>query len=129
MAEAAGRAGRVREGLDALDEAMAISTSTAERFYEAELHRLRGDLLLREPHLSSGGSSAEECFQKAITVAVEQQAKSLELRAQVSLARLRKRQGNLSMSRDSLAQVRDWFDEGQDLADLREADAVLAEMG
>jgi predicted ATPase len=129
MAEAVGRAGRVREGLDSLDEAMAISTSTAERFYEAELHRLRGDLLMREPHLSAGGSSAEECFQNAIAVAVNQEAKSLELRAQVSLARFWKLQGNLPKSRDSLAQVRDWFHEGRELADLREADALLAEMG
>jgi serine/threonine protein kinase/predicted ATPase len=129
MAEAVGRAGRVREGLDVLDEAMAISSETGERFYEAELVRLRGELLARESELSGGNTSAEECFQKAIAVAIEQRAKSLELRAHVSLARLRKVQGGLSRCRDSLAQLRHSFNEGRELPDLREADALLAEMG
>jgi predicted ATPase len=119
--------------------ALAVVDKTAERFYEAELYRLKGELTLQaeghgrragvvtpssticHPH----GEEAETCFQQALTVARRQQAKAWELRAAMSLARLWQRQGKRAAAYELLAPVYDWFTEGLNTADLQEAKAVL----
>ena len=91
--------------------------------WEAELHRLRGELLLQQTVAQS--EEAEPCFQQALAVAHRQQAKSLEVRAAVSLARLWQRQGKRREAHQLLAEVYGWFTEGFDTADLQEAKALL----
>ncbi len=104
---------------------------TGERFYEAELHRLKGTLTLqsevRGPK-SEVEREAEECFQKAIEIARRQQAKSLELRATMSLARLWQQQGKKDDARQMLAEIYNWFTEGFDTKDLQDAKALLEEL-
>src|SRR4029450_9280121 len=94
-----------------------------ERWWEAEIHRLRGVLLLRQP--GTPQAEAEACFQHALDVARTQQAKSLELRAAMSLARLWQQQGKRAAAHDLLAPIYGWFTEGFDTADLQEAKALL----
>jgi len=105
---------------------------TGERYYEAELYRLKGELTLAQSRVQGLASSvqkeAEECFQKAIEVARKQQAKSLELRAVMSLSRLWQQQSKKEEARQMLAEVYGWFTEGFDTADLQEAKALLAEL-
>ena len=91
---------------------------------EAELHRLHGELLLRQP--VPDVPQVEACFQRAIDVARRQQAKSWELRAAMSLARLWQRQGKRDQARELLAPIYNWFTEGFDTVDLQEAQALLA---
>jgi predicted ATPase len=102
------------------------------RQHEAELYRLKGELTLQESkvesHRSKVEEEAEECFQKAIEIAQKQQAKSWELRAATSLARLWQGQRRISEARDLLAPVYDWFTEGFDTADLKDAKALLDEL-
>jgi len=110
-------------GLTALSEALALVETTGERYYEAELHRLKGELLLQQaapevPH-------AETCFQQALDIARRQQAKSLELRAAMSLSRLWQQQGKRDEARALLAPIYGWFTEGFDTADLQEAKTLL----
>jgi predicted ATPase len=126
LAEAQGRAGRPKEGLAALDEALAISTATGERFWEAELYRLQGDLALTRADPEP--AAAEVSFRQALEVARRQQAKSLELRALVGLSRLCQRQGRAGEVRPLLAQTCGWFTEGFETRDLREAKALLEEL-
>jgi predicted ATPase len=129
LAEALAREGRIQEGLAALAEALAISAATGERFWEAELHRLQGELRLQHAGAeSSARSEAETCFRQSLAVARRQQAKSLELRAAMSLARLRRRQGQPAEGRQLLAETYGWFTEGGDTADLQEARALLEEL-
>src|SRR5262249_1180880 len=110
-------------GLTALAEALTLAETTEERWYEAELYRLKGELLLQQ---SSGNSpAAETCFQQAISIAQNQQAKSLELRAAASLARLWQQQGKRQEAYDLLTPVYNWFTEGFDTADLKDARALL----
>jgi predicted ATPase len=131
LAKAYGTAGRFEEGLAAVAEAIAIVEKTDERFCEAELHRLNGDLVLRR---SSGETEpvvqteAEECFRKAIEIAHRQEAKSLELRAVMSLSRLLKDQGKTGEARSMLTEIYGWFTEGFDTADLQDAKALLEEL-
>ena len=94
------------------------------RWWEAELYRLRGALLLQDAGAQPG--EAEACFQQALAVARRQQAKSLELRATMSLARLWQRQGKRTTAYELLAPIYGWFTEGFDTADLQEAKALLA---
>ena len=94
-----------------------------ERWWEAEVHRLRGGLLLRQTGTSQ--AEAEACFQQALDVARRQEAKSLELRAAMSLSRLWQQQGKQAEARALLAPVYGWFTEGFDTADLQEAKALL----
>jgi len=94
---------------------------TAERWYAAELNRRKGQLLLRQGH----AEAAEELYRKALSIAVEQDAKLWELRAAVSLARLRRDQGRRAEARDILAPVFGWFSEGFDTPDLKDAKALL----
>jgi predicted ATPase len=127
LAEAYGQEGQVEAGLAALDEALAVMQVTGERWGEAELYRLRGELLLRPP--GQDAHQAESCFQQALAVARQQQAKSWELRAAVSLARLWQQQGQQDEARALLMPVYGWFTEGFDTADLREARALLGALG
>jgi len=124
LGEAHGIMGQAEEALTVLTEALATVHKTGERFYEAELYRLEGELLLA---LSlDHQTEAETCFLQALTISRHQQAKSLELRAAVRLARLWQRQGKRQEARDLLAPVYTWFTEGFDTADLHEAQALLA---
>ncbi|MBI1929317.1 adenylate cyclase, partial [Candidatus Poribacteria bacterium] len=157
LAEAYGRVGQAEKGLAALDEALARVEKTGERWWEAELYRLKGELLLMqqrspipacgeglgvgasaEPEADKGsvGASppqtvepeAETCFHKALDVTRHQQAKSWELRTAVSLGRLWQRQGKKEEARKMLAEIYGWFTEGFDTADLKEAKALLEEL-
>ncbi|MCX5539439.1 AAA family ATPase [Paraburkholderia sp. CNPSo 3076] len=120
LADCQGRAGDAEGGLRTLAQAMAIVDTTGERFYEAELHRLKGTLL---PAASS--DEAQACFLKAIAVARAQGARSLALRAASSLARLWQRAGRADEARQVLSAILDTFTEGFDTADLREARTLL----
>jgi predicted ATPase len=126
LAEAYAKHGQAEEGLGVLAEALAAVHHSGERCYEAELYRLKGELLLARP--AEHYAEAEACFWQAIAIARRQQAKSLELRAAMSLARLWQRQGKHAEARQLLAEVYGWFTEGFDTADLQEAKALLQEL-
>jgi predicted ATPase len=115
------------DGLRALDEAHTLMEQQEERCWEAEVHRLRGVLLLRQT--GTPQAEAETWLQRALDVARRQEAKALELRAAMSLARLRQQQGRHTEAHDLLAPIYDWFTEGFDTADLQEAKALLEELG
>jgi TOMM system kinase/cyclase fusion protein len=123
LAEACAKGDQVEEGLSALAEALATVHKTGERFYEAELYRLKGELLLAQSTHQT--TEAEACFHQALDIARHQQAKSLELRAATSLSRLWQRQGKQNEARQLLAEIYGWFTEGFDTADLQEARALL----
>jgi predicted ATPase len=148
LAEAYGRGGQIEAGLCALEEALVAADQHAERLYEAELQRLKGELLLRKSVAASfipaptaiqngpassvgaaGQSSlqmqAQACFQTALDIARRQQAKSWELRAAMSLCRLWQQQGKHQEAHDLLTPIYGWFTEGFDTADLQEAKALL----
>jgi predicted ATPase len=124
LAEGYGAVGQIEEGLTVLAEALAVADKMGERYYEAELHRLKGQLLLQSA--VSDVARAETYFHQALTLARRQQAKSLELRAAMSLARLWQQQGKRQDAHDLLAPVYHWFTEGFDTADLQDAKALLA---
>jgi predicted ATPase len=132
LAAAYAKVGQVEKGLTVLAEALAMVGKTGARFSEAELYRLRGEITLAQSSVqrleSSVQKEAEECFLKAIEVARNQQAKSLELRAVMSLARLWQSQGKHHAARNTLAEVYGWFTEGFDTKDLQEAKALLDEL-
>jgi class 3 adenylate cyclase/predicted ATPase len=123
LAEAHGTFGEPEAGLTALAEALTLADTTGERWYEPELYRLKGELLLQQS--VDHQAEAESCFHHALEVARTQQAKSLELRAATSLARLWHQQGKRQEAHDLLAPVYGWFTEGFGTADLREAKALL----
>ena len=127
FAEASAKVGQTAEGLEALTEALATLARSMTRWWEAEMYRLRGELLLQQTVAQM--EEAEVCFQQALAVARRQQAKSLELRAAMSLARLWRRQGKQVEAHELLAPVYGWFTEGFDTADLQEAKALLEELG
>jgi tetratricopeptide (TPR) repeat protein len=133
LAEVYGKAGQAEEGLSVLAEALAQVDKTGDRFYEAELYRLKGELTLQKQlKVASHKSQVEEaetCFLKAIEIARKQQAKMFELRATVSLARLWQQQGKRHEARQRLAEIYGWFTEGFDTVDLKEAKALLEELG
>jgi hypothetical protein len=110
----------------AMGETLARVQTTGERFYEAELHRIKGELLLGQT--TTDEREAEAYFQNAIKVARGQSAKSLELRAAMSLSRLWQRKGKTAEARQLLAEIYGWFTEGFDTADLKEAKALLEEL-
>ena len=99
-----------------------------ERWWEAELHRLRGELLLGQEGAKRKVVEAEQCFQQALAIARNQQAKALELRAAMSLSRLWQAHGKRAVAHESLAEIYGWFTEGFDTADLQEAKALLDEL-
>jgi predicted ATPase len=130
LAEASGLLGQLEGGEAALEEALALMEQTGERYYEAELHRQRGELLLqaaksRPDQGSREQHDAETCFQQALDVARRQQAKSLELRTTMSLSRLWQQQGKCQEAYDLLASIYGWFTEGFDTPDLQDAKALL----
>jgi predicted ATPase len=150
LAEAYGNIEHPEGGLSILAEALAAVECTSERYYEAELWRMKGELTLQKeargwrletspssaqassPKLQVSravGQEAEGSFLKAIEIAQYQQAKSLELRATVSLARLWRRQGKQHEARQGLAEIYNWFTEGFDTVDLKEAKALLEALG
>ena len=127
LAEVYGHVGQATEGRTLVAHAFAHIAATGESWYEAELHRLTGELLLaqsRDQH-----AAAHACFQQALAVARRQQARSLELRAAMSLARLEQQQGKRHEAHQCLAEVYGWFTEGFDTADLRAAKALLEALG
>jgi class 3 adenylate cyclase/predicted ATPase len=123
LAEAHGIMRQPEAGLTTLAEALALVDTTGERWYEPELYRLKGALLLQQS--SDNSTEAESCFHYALDIARSQQAKSLELRAATSLARLWQQQGKRQEAHDLLAPVYNWFTEGFDTADLKDAQALL----
>ena len=154
LGEACGKAGQVAEGLAAIEEALALTQESGARWYEAEVYRVKGELVLKAvPRYAPAGllgtnglstvapsseqgeriegqeteieAEAEACFHKAIEVARGQSAKSWELRATVSLCRLWEGQGKREEARQMLTEVYGWFTEGFDTADLKEAKALL----
>jgi DNA-binding winged helix-turn-helix (wHTH) protein/predicted ATPase/class 3 adenylate cyclase len=127
LAEAYWSVGQVEAGLTVLTEALRLVDDTGERWYQAELYRLKGELLLDlsvERHVE-----AALCLQQALDIACHQQAKSLELRAAVSLARLWQQQGKSAAARQLLVESYRWFTEGFATADLQEVQGLLQESG
>jgi predicted ATPase len=123
LAEACGQTGNVAEGLTLLAEALAQAHNTRESWMEAELHRLKGELLLS---LSADNyTEAEGYLHQALTVARRQQAKALELRAAMSLSRLWQQQGKQTEAYQLLAEIYGWFTEGFDTPDLQDAKVLL----
>jgi len=143
LAEAYGKVGQIEEGLTVLAEALAMVNKNGERWWEAELYRLKGELTLKQSGVRSPESKvintqhptpsthaeaeAEVCFHKAIEIARRQQAKSLELRAVLSLGRLWQ-QRKKAEARQMLAEIYGWFTEGFDTRDLQEAKVLLQEL-
>ena len=125
-AEGYGEVRQPEEGLTVLVEALATVDNTGERNWEAELHRHKGDLLLMQQ--GQNVDEAEECFRQALDIARRQQAKSLELRAAMSLSRLWQQQGKQEEAHQLLAEIYGWFTEGFDTADLKEANVLLKEL-
>jgi predicted ATPase len=123
LAEAYGNSGLAQEGLRLLAEALAVMEATGERHHEAALYRIKGELLLQQA--VPDAPQAEACFQQALDVARRQQAKSWELRAALSLARLWQQQGKRGEARELLAPIYGWFTEGFDTAALQDARALL----
>jgi predicted ATPase len=137
LAEAYQTVGEPEAGLRVLGEALALVEQTEERFWEAEIYRLTGELLLRVGGAARSlgavqgmqdSASPEECFLTAIEIARRQEGKSLELRATVSLARLWQQQGKQDQARRMLADIYAWFTEGFDTIDLQQAHALLQEL-
>jgi predicted ATPase len=149
QAEVYGKSGHAEEGRDVLAEALALVHRNAERYYEAELYRLMGELWLQQTvsqegtaervmlaeadrgaavQASTSHQQAEACFRQAIDIARHQQAKSLELRAVMSLSRLWLQHGKRAEARTLLADIYAWFTEGFDTLDIQEAKALLKEL-
>ena len=127
LADALGKMGQVEEALSALHEALDISRQCGVPYWDSELQRCNGELLLAANGMD--GAAAEACFRRAIDTAQGQGAKSLELRAATSLARLWTEQGKRGQAHDLLAPIYGWFTEGFETADLRDAKALLDELG
>jgi hypothetical protein len=127
IASALGRLGRFDEGLRMVDESIQFIERTGQKYYEAELHRLKGELLLAQD--ASNAAQAEQSFGTAIEISRSQQAKSWELRATTSLARLMRDTNRRDRARTKLAEVYGGFVEGFDTADLKDAKALLVELG
>lgn len=145
LAEALGKAGRPEEGLMVLAEALVVSRQSGNRYYDAELYRLEGELLLMEAigrHVSPAATDeevvvedrptmvmeVERRFNEAISIARKQRAKFWELRAGMSLARLYQKQGRKEEARRMLEETYGWFTEGFDTTDLKEAKAMLDQL-
>jgi predicted ATPase len=126
LAEAHGKAGQADEGLRVLAEALSAVHTTGERQHEAEIYRLKGELLLQQDVPDE--QEAESCFRQAVDVAHQQQAKSFELRAAMSLSRLWQQQGKCAEARQLLEPIYGWFTEGFNTTDLLEARALLEEL-
>jgi predicted ATPase len=146
LAEGYRRQGKIDKALQVVEEALSLTATNLDVFWEAELYRQKGELLLTQEIKSQGAKGksqkskmtdlrpltpdpqAEECFQQAIEVARSQGAKSLELRAVMSLARLWQQQGKHYEARDMLSEIYHWFSEGFDTKDLKEAKTLIEEL-
>ena len=126
LASAHAKLGQFDDAWRCIGEAMTAVETTKERWYEAEINRISGDFVLLSPNPDA--AKAEVCFERALAVAREQQAKSWELRAAMSMARLWRDQGKLQQARELLAPVYSWFTEGFDTRDLKQAKALHVEM-
>jgi predicted ATPase len=125
LADAYKRACQIDEGLSTIEEGLALMEKTGQRYFDAELHRLKGEFLLMK---DGDKAKAESLFERAIDVATKQKAKSLELRATMSLARLWQKQGKKEKARKGLTEIYGWFTEGFDTQDLKDAKALLREL-
>jgi tetratricopeptide (TPR) repeat protein len=146
LAQGYAQGGQVEKGLKVIAEALAMVEKNEERWNEAELYRVKGELTLQQNREQGTGNrergteekdrspipdpqgEAEACFQKAIAIAQKQQAKSLELRAVMSLVRLWQRQGQRTEAHQMLSEIYNWFTEGFDTKDLQEAKILLEEL-
>ena len=126
LARTYAKLGQFDDAWRCIDEAMRAAETTKEKWYEAEIHRSAGEIAMLSPERHA--AKAEAYFERALAVAREQQAKSWELRAAMSIARLWRDQGKREEARDLLASVHGWFTEGFDTADLKEATALLDEL-
>ena len=124
LARACEIASQIEEALTLVNDTLQIVERTGERWFAAELNRHKGRLLFRQGH----SEAAEELYRKALSIAGEQEAKLWELRAAMSLTRLRRDQGRRAEARDLLVPVYGWFTEGFDTADLKEAKELLDEL-
>jgi predicted ATPase len=120
------KSGRISEALDVVTKAINMTRQSGGRYYEAELQRVKGESILT--HDPADPQQAEACFQDALKVARGQSAKSLELRAAMSMSRLWHRQGKKAQAQKLLGEVYDWFTEGFDTADLKRARIILDEL-
>jgi adenylate cyclase len=123
LADVCARAGRLEAGQSAIAEALAFADESGERWWEADLYRLKGDLLLAQS--TEHHAEAEACLSRALGIARSQSVKAFELRAATSIARLWRDQGRRAKAHDLLAPVYGWFTEGFDTADLKTAKALL----
>ena len=132
LAQACGKAARFEDGLTAVAEALALVEKTEERYHEAKLYQLKGDLTLKQFNLRNLQTTiqkqVEESFQKSLEIARRQSAKTFELGAIMSLARLLRDTGRRDEARAMLADIYHWFTEGFDTADLIDAKALLDEL-
>lgn len=125
LAEGYWQTGQVELGIQVIDQGLHILNSTGERTHEAELYRLRGEMMRSQDH---DEAEIEHQFQQALAIAREQEAKSLELRATMSLSRLWQQQGRRAEAYEQLSKIYGWFTEGFNTADLRETHAILKEL-
>jgi predicted ATPase len=128
LAEALGSGGQIEDGLEVITNALTTMHDTGTVFHAAELHRLQGEFLLRKESSEPTTREAEGCFHRAIAVARSQQAKSLELRAAMSLTRLYQQQNHQAEARPILAECYHWFTEGFATPDLQDAKALLEQV-
>ena len=132
LAHACGRADHCEEGLTAVAEAITLVERTEERYQEAKLYQLKGELTLKQFSVQSSHSTvqqgAEECFRKSIEIAHRQEAKSFELSAVMSLSRLWQQHDKKAEAHTMLAEIYGWFTEGFDTADLKDAKTLLDEL-
>jgi predicted ATPase len=134
FAEMLGDAGKITEALAAVQDSLDAANSTGILIHDAEIWRLRGELLLKQveaqksPAAKNLWGDAESCFEQAIVISRRQQAKSFELRATTSLARLRHKQNRAEEARERLVQIHNWFTEGKDTLDLQEAHHLIREL-
>jgi predicted ATPase len=124
-ADACRMAGNIDEGVQLISDALEAMRGFEDHWFEADLYRLQGELLLRA---GTNPDDAEVCFEHALKVARLQGGRLLELRAAISMTRLWRDQGKHAEARDLLAPVYDWFTEGFDTPDLKEAKALLEEL-
>jgi predicted ATPase len=127
LAKAHAMLGQYDESQHHIDQAMATIEATGERVWTAEVHRLAGEIALLSP--SSDVAEAQAYFERAISTARQQQAKSWELRASINLTRLWRDKGQREQAREVIAPISRWFTEGFDTLDLKEAKALLMELG
>jgi predicted ATPase len=132
LVTAALRQGQIADGLHVIHEALRLTATNLDRFWEADLRRLRGELLLQVGNKpigkGQGIADAAGCFQQALAIVRQQEAKALELRAALSLSRLWQARGQHDAARALLADIYGWFTEGFDTADLQEARALLKDL-